>query len=87
MRSLVDYFNIGNVFKNKDTYIFEVSKNSDLNSKIIPFFKEYPILGSESQDFSDWVQVIELINNKVHLTKEGLYLICKIKDGMNRGIK
>ena len=87
IRSLIDYFNSGNVFKNQDTYIFDVSKISDLNSKIIPFFKEYPVLGSKCQDFSDWVQVIELMNNKVHLTKEGLDLICKIKDGMNRGRK
>ena len=53
MRSLINYFNSGNVFKNQDTYIFDVSKISDLNSKIIPFFKEYPILGSKGQDFSD----------------------------------
>ncbi|OAX31509.1 homing endonuclease [Rhizopogon vinicolor AM-OR11-026] len=69
-----------NVFKNQDTYVFDVSKISDLNSKIIPFFKEYPILGSK-------IQVIELMNNKVHLTKEGLDLIFKIKEGMNRGRK
>ena len=42
MRSLISYFNSGNVFKNQDTYIYDVSKFSDLNSKIIPFFKEYP---------------------------------------------
>lgn len=87
IRSLIYYFKSGNVFKNQDTYVFDVSKISDLNSKIIPFFKEYPILGSKSQDFSDLVQVIELMNNKVHLTKEGLDLIFKIKEGMNRGRK
>ena len=64
-----------------------MSKFSDLNSKIITFFKEYPILGSKYQDFSDWVQVIELMNNKVHLTKEGIDIIWKIKEGMNRGRK
>ena len=72
MRSLIDYFKSGNVFKNQDTYIFEVSKFACINSIIIPFFKEYPILGSKNRYFSDWVQVVELVNNKVHLTKEGL---------------
>lgn len=28
---------------------------------------------------------MNLMNNKAHLTKEGLDLICKIKAGMNKG--
>jgi len=85
MRSLIDYLNSGNIFKSQDTYVFEVTKFSDINEKIVPFFKNYPILGSKSLDFSDWNQVIELMKNKAHLTKEGLEQIKLIKDGMNKG--
>jgi len=53
MRSLIDYLNSGNIFKSQDTYVFEVTKFSDINEKIVPFFKNYPILGSKSLDFSD----------------------------------
>ena len=81
IRSLIDYFNSGNVFKNQNTYVFEVTKISDLNNKIIPFFKEYPILGSKLKDFFDLVKVVEFMNNKAHFTKEGIDDIRKIKDG------
>ena len=36
-------------------------------------------------DFLDWCKIAILIKNKLHLTPEGLELIRKIKDGMNKG--
>lgn len=72
IRSLIDYFNSGNVVKNQNTYVFEVTKISDLNNKIIPFFKEYPIRGSKFKDFCDLVQAVELMNNKTHFTRHGV---------------
>ena len=57
----------------------------DLTEKIIPFFKKYPILGNKAQDFSDWCKVAILMQNQIHLTKEGLEQIRKIKSGMNTG--
>jgi LAGLIDADG endonuclease. len=53
MRSLIEYFNSGNIFKGNNTYIFRVVKFSDLTDKIIPFFKNYPVLGLKSKDFYD----------------------------------
>ena len=85
MRSLIDYFKSGNVFKNQDIYIFEVSKFSDLNSIIIPFFKENPIFGIKFKDFEDFCQVAEILKAKKHLTPGGLAKISKIKAGMNTG--
>jgi hypothetical protein len=85
MRSLIDYLNSGIVFKNKETYVFQVTKFSDITEKFVPFFKDYPITGSKSEDFNDWLKVIELMKNKAHLTKEGLDIIRLIKAGMNRG--
>lgn len=52
IRSLIDYLNSGNVFKLNNTYVFEVTKFSDLRDKIVPFFKDYPVLGLKSLDFS-----------------------------------
>ena len=57
----------------------------DLTEKIIPFFKKYPILGKKAQDFSDRCKVAILMQNQIHLTKEGLEQIRKIKSGMNTG--
>ena len=85
MKSLIEFFNSGNIFKSKETYVFEVTKFSNLTDKIVPFFKYYPILGTKFRYFNDWLQVIELMKNRAHLTKEGLEHIKLIKAGMNRG--
>jgi hypothetical protein len=53
MRSLIDYLNSGTVIKDKDTYVFQVTKFSDITDKIIPFFKDYPVIGSKSEDYND----------------------------------
>jgi len=72
LRNLTEFFNAGNVFKNGDSYVFKITKFSELDEKIIPLFKDYPILGAKSKDFHDWLQVFYLMKKKAHLTKEGL---------------
>ena len=88
MKSLIEFCKCGKVFKHsKDAVVFNVSKLSDLNQKIIPFFDKYPILGVKSEDFLDFCKVAELMQNKAHLTEEGLHEIRKIKAGINTGRK
>ena len=55
--------------------------------KIIPFFKNYPILGVKAKDFADFVFVANLMKRKVHLTEKGFKQILLIKNGMNKGRK
>jgi len=69
LRNFTEFFNAGNVFKNGDSYVFKITKLSELNEKVIPLFKNYPILGAKSKDFHDWLQVFYLMKNKAHLTK------------------
>jgi predicted GTPase len=64
---------------------FIVKQFSDITEKIIPFFDKYKIVGIKSQDYQDFKKVAELMKNKAHLTSEGFDLICKIKEGMNKG--
>ena len=52
---------------------------------IIPFWDKYPIQGVKSSDYADFCLVVDLMKNKVHLTKEGLEQITSIKIGMNTG--
>lgn len=79
----------GNIYKKKDRNIveLEISIFDDIYTKIIPLFKEYKIGGVKAFDFQDFCQAAELINNKAHLTQEGLEKIRQIKAGMNRGRK
>ncbi len=86
MNSLIGYFNCGRVKKSKYSWLtFNVTRFSDINEKIIPFFNKYNILGIKYQDFVDWCKVVELMNNKAHLAADGLEEIRKLKAGMNTG--
>jgi hypothetical protein len=84
MGSLKSYFDAGNVYKYKDACYYRVTKFSDIQEKIIPFFINYPILGVKSKDFKDFCLVSELLKEK-KLTPEKLEQIQKIKAGMNKG--
>jgi hypothetical protein len=48
-------------------------------------FKEAPILGIKQLDFNDFCKIANLMEEKKHLTQEGLALILKIKSQMNKG--
>ena len=86
MRILIEYLNCGYVVKTKTWVEFRVTKFNDILKIIIPFFQKHRILGVKALDFADWCKAAELINEKKHLTKEGLEKIKQIKAGMNTGI-
>lgn len=87
MKSLISYFGCGHYVprNNKDIGEFIVTKFEDINNKVIPLFDKYPILGCKYKDYVDFKRVSKLIQNKNHLTSEGLEKIRLIKIGMNRG--
>lgn len=85
MNSITEFLNCGNLHKKREVFEYQVSKFMDLTEKIIPFFNEYPILGQKSKDYEDFSKVAELMETKVHLTKEGVDKIREIKDKMNTG--
>jgi hypothetical protein len=60
-----------------------VTKFSDIEQKIIPFFLKYPIHGVKVLDLSDFSKIACLIKEKEHLTEKGLTKITLIKSGMN----
>jgi hypothetical protein len=54
-KSLNIYLGCGNVYNRDgaDSVEFIVYKLPDLVEKIIPFFKEHPVMGIKSKDFHD----------------------------------
>ena len=56
----------------------------DIKNKLLPFLHEYPLISSKSLDFKDFISVIELINQKKHLTPDGFNIIKSIATAMNR---
>lgn len=65
---------------------FAVRKLSDLVNVIIPHFKQYPLRSAKNIDFGLWVQCLELIARKEHLTELGLSKIIYLKSALNLGL-
>ena len=53
MKMFIIYLECGYVIKDRDSYSFRVTKFDDIDKKIIPFFKKYPIRGVKALDFAD----------------------------------
>lgn len=86
MSKLADYLSCGNwhIKEGKSYGEFVVSKFTDIESKIIPFFDKYPIYGDKRLDFESFKQAASTIVSKGHLTAEGLEEINSIKGSMNK---
>ncbi len=83
-----EYFGFGDVKINRTDKHgtrkeFRVRGLENLN-KIIKFFEENPLRTSKKKDFENFKKIILLMNNKEHLTKEGLDKIAKFISEMNR---
>lgn len=85
------FFGCGNVYFQKDTrenhqdcYRYEVANRRDLQKTIIPFFKDYPLkMPSKRKDFEIFCELLQLIEEGVHLTDKGLESLYKIKQKMH----
>lgn len=69
--------------KNKQNALLQIRSFSQIISKIIPFFNEYPIIGIKTLDFVDFKVIAEMMKNKEHLTESGLNKILNIVKNMN----
>jgi len=85
MNSLILFFNCGRVENHSGASAvnFVVVKLSNLTGNIIPFFDNYPLIGSKAKDYEGFKAVAKLVTHKAHLTKEGVEEIAKIKSRMN----
>jgi len=84
MKSIIDYLNCGVINLANERVCFLVTKFSDICNIIIPFFDKFHIQGVKHKDYLDFLRAKTLVENKAHLTQEGLDTIIKIKSGMNR---
>jgi hypothetical protein len=81
MENLINYFNCGSVYKEKNRELvkFYASKSLDIHEKIIPFFQKYPFQGYKLLSYKKFCKVGELMKKKAHLTQEGINEILEIK--------
>ena len=88
LHKIKDYFGFGNVKVNRKDHHgtrkeFKVRGLDNLN-KIVEFFKENPLNTSKQKDFEIFAEVIGMIKQKEHLTKQGLNKIAQLISKMNR---
>ena len=85
LRLICEFLDCGKYYpsstRNEGNYT--VTKFSDIELKIIPFFLKYPIQGVKALDLSDFSKIGSLVKEKQHLTEKGLAKIELIKSGMN----
>jgi len=88
LHQIKNYFGFGDVKINRKDFHgtrkeFRVRGLENLN-KIVEFFKLNKLNTSKRKDFEIFSEVIDLMNKKQHLTKEGLDKIAKLISEMNR---
>ena len=71
--------------RNRDIVNYSIDSIEDLN-KLIIHLENYPLLTQKAADFFLFKQAVKLVNNKAHLTVEGLNQIVNIKASMNLGL-
>ena len=91
LRQIKQFFGCGNIFVNrrKDNhrehlYRYCVRSIPDLIDTIIPFFHKQSLRTFKQNDFLLFVQALDLIQQRKHLTGNGLKKIAVIASKMNR---
>lgn len=88
LSKIKSFFGVGNlvVSKSNGSALYSVKSVKDIYSVIIPHFCKYPLLTQKQADFVLFKDIVELIVQKQHLTKEGLPKIVGYKSVLNKGL-
>lgn len=85
-----DFFGCGNIFINRrydnhteNLYRFCIRSLKDINEKVVPFFRKYPLQTAKSHEFDYFAKIMDMIKKKEHLTLDGITEIVKIASLMN----
>ncbi len=63
---------------NDKSWVLVVKDRNDLEQKVVPFFKKYPLHTNKLLDFEKFCKVLEFIKTRKHLTKEGFIKIVEL---------
>jgi len=86
LEQIQKFFCVGKIYKkNNNTISYLVESVKDLQV-IREHFEKYPLHTKKRADFELWVKILDLIQNKEHLTLEGLHKIVAIRASLNKGL-
>ena len=90
LEDMVAFFGCGRVYVNRrkdnhreDLYRYCVYRYGDLRDIIVPFFLENPLRTAKRDNFAKFARIIELMDQRRHLTVPGLIEIAEIAETMN----
>ena len=80
-----DFFESGNIiWSDRDNAVeLRIVEFQALKTILVPFLDKYSLIGAKTLEYNDFKLILKLMENKIHLTKEGYDQIKVIKDGMN----
>src|SRR5690606_4663670 len=80
-----DLWGVGSIRPDRSdkTLKFEVRSIEDLFLKVIPHFRQFPLMSSKQKDFEFFCEICESIYRKEHLTRDGFYRITQLALKMN----
>ena len=67
----------------EDLFRYKVTRFGDLRDVIVPFFQANALRTAKRENFAKFVEVIELMELRRHLTVSGLIEIAEIAQTMN----
>jgi hypothetical protein len=91
LEELREFFDVGKIYANarhdnhrEHMRQYVVDDRWDLLETIVPFFEEHPLHTAKREDFEKFARVLEMMEDDLHLTREGLARIADITQTMNR---
>jgi hypothetical protein len=67
-------------------WYWEVNDLSEIQSRIVPFFERFPIIGRKAHDFKRFKRAVELLSKPV-MTDQDYVHVLSLREGMNNGGK
>jgi hypothetical protein len=56
-------------------------------NKLVLFFRQHPLKSKKQKAFEKFAEIIDLMNERRHLTRNGVVQICNLAEQMNRQLK
>jgi hypothetical protein len=90
LEELHEFFGVGRIYGNprrdnhrEDLLQYIVNRRTDLIGTIIPFFEEHSLRTAKRENFEKFAQIVWMVDNGCHLTRDGLLEIVEIAQTMN----